>query len=60
MTNESRYGQAGYEAYRNHTDGKSLVTGAELPPWDELGPEIQEAWNVAAVAVLGAVTRPRR
>ena len=54
MTNlNARYGQVAYEAYRTHTDGRSLVSGAELPPWDGLSPEIQEAWTVAAAAVLG-------
>jgi hypothetical protein len=54
-----RYGQIAYEAYCRHTNGRSLVSGAELPPWDELGPEIQQAWIVAATAVLSGEIRVR-
>ncbi len=53
-----RYGRVAYEAYRNHTEGRSLVTGAELPPWDGLTPQIQEAWTVVAAAVLGGGSLP--
>ena len=46
------YGQIAYEAYSSHTDGKSLVSGAELPKWDELRKEIKEAWKTASKAVI--------
>jgi hypothetical protein len=56
-----RYGQVAYEAYRTQTEGRSLVSGAELPPWDGLSAQIQEAWTVAAAAVLGgAIPTPVR
>lgn len=45
-------GQIAYEAYCNHTDWKSLVSGAQLPEWDKLDPKIQDAWNVAATVVV--------
>lgn len=44
-------GQIGYEAYRNHTGGKSLATGANIPEWDSISPAIQAAWEVAAKAI---------
>lgn len=51
------FGRIAYEAYSNHTGRKSLVTGADLPTWDELRPEIKAAWDVAAQAVLLASGR---
>ncbi len=44
-------GQIGYEAYRNSTDGISLVTGATIPPWKLLNSSVQNAWAIAAAAV---------
>ena len=45
------YGQIAYEAYCKSSGGKSLISGAELPPWVNLSLEIQRAWNAAADAV---------
>lgn len=45
-------GQISYEAYCKHTDWKSLVSGAQLPAWTDLKPEIQSAWEVSAQAVV--------
>jgi hypothetical protein len=44
-------GQVAYEAYRNHTGGVSLVSGAKIPEWQELNVEIKAAWNAAAAAI---------
>lgn len=44
-------GQLAYEAYCGHTDWKSLVSGAALPKWADTKPEIQAAWEAAALAV---------
>lgn len=44
-------GQVAYEAYCKSSDGKSLISGAPLPTWDMLKPEIKTAWNAAAEAV---------
>ena len=41
-----------YMAYRRHTGGKSLVTGAELPEWEQIDPRIREAWCAALDAVI--------
>jgi len=48
------FGKRGYEGYCKQSDNKSLVTGAELPKWEELKLEIQDAWISAADAVLNA------
>ena len=47
-------GKVAYDAYRNHTGGKSLVSGKPIPIWEELSPEICAAWCSAATAVLVA------
>lgn len=49
-------GQVAYEAYRAHSDGKSLVSGAPIPQWHDLNGEIQEAWRAAAGAVADIYT----
>ena len=46
-------GQVAYEAYCQSTGNKSLISGAELPKWADLKPEIQRAWAAAADAVAG-------
>src|SRR5262245_58240094 len=46
------FGSMAYEAYRCHTGGKSLATGQDIPAWNDLRPDIQEAWCVAAGAIL--------
>ena len=46
------YGQIAYEAYRSHTNGKSIATGDSIPVWDDLDERIQAAWMVAGVAVM--------
>jgi len=44
-------GQRAYEGYCKHTDWKSLISGASLPPWSGLKPEIQAAWEASAHAI---------
>lgn len=48
-------GQVAYEAYRERSGGVSLVSGAQLPHWDDLSPVIAEAWEAAAAAVARVV-----
>ena len=48
-------GQAAYEAYCASSGGKSLVTGAQLPPFAELKPEIRSAWEAAGAAAAAVV-----
>lgn len=45
-------GDVAYEAYRQTTGGRSLVSGAPLPGWLDLPEDIREAWRAAADAVL--------
>ena len=47
----SDLGRIAYEAYCASSDGKSLISGAKLPLWDEQSPEIKAAWDAAAQAV---------
>lgn len=39
--------------YCKSSGGVSLVSGAKLPEWDGLSPEIRRAWDAAAQAVVG-------
>lgn len=51
--------QIAYEAYCEQTGWKSLVTGADLPRYEDLNPEIQTAWNKAALAIVkGCILHP--
>ena len=52
-TNTSN-GQTAYEAYREYSDGKSMVSGAPLPTWAGQDERICDAWEAAAEAVLAA------
>lgn len=45
-------GEIAYVGYFKASDGKSLISGAPLPAWDEQAPEIRQAWNLAAMAVV--------
>lgn len=47
-------GQAAYEGYVRASGGVSLVSGTTLPAWAQQQPEIQQAWEAAADAVLEA------
>lgn len=46
-------GQIGYEAYIKSSGGKSLVSGATLPPWRDLSEAIRNAWESAAESIVG-------
>lgn len=48
---EHDYARIAYDAYRDHTGGKSLVSGQPIPGWDELPEPIQQAWEAAGSAV---------
>lgn len=45
-------GQIAYEAYCNHTNWKSLVSGNDLPQWGAVNPDIQKAWSRSAQSVI--------
>lgn len=42
-------GEILYNGYCEKTNWKSLATGQELPKWDGLRPDIQEAWHASAL-----------
>lgn len=42
--------QYAYEVYAKHQGWKNYA-GNPIPPWAEVRPDIQEAWDVAAQAV---------
>ena len=48
-------GRVAYVAYLKSSGGKSLVSGAELPPWADLPEAIRNAWESAAEAAIGYV-----
>lgn len=57
--NDDTYlGRVAYEAYRNSSRGVSLVSGQELPSWDDQRDEIQSAWCAAATAVQRELPEP--
>jgi hypothetical protein len=46
-------GKAAYTGYLASCKGKSLISGAPLPGWDEQAENIREAWRTAARYVVG-------
>ena len=47
----TNYGRVAYEGYCKSSDSKSLITGVELPKWENLDWKIQAAWQEAANTV---------
>jgi hypothetical protein len=45
-------GQIAYEGYFDYFKGKYLVSGEDLPTWDNQSIVIKEAWEAAGYAVL--------
>lgn len=45
-------GQIAYDTYCKHTGWKSLVSGNELPKWENVNPEIKAAWTEAGLASI--------
>lgn len=50
----TEWASTAYEGYREHTGGKSIATGQEIPTWENLAPTIQNAWRAAMVAVINS------
>lgn len=44
-------GKTAYDAYCKQTGGKSLISGAPLPPFEGLNQSIKDAWAAAAIGV---------
>jgi len=52
MDNRIDFAKVAYEAYRTDSGGKSLISDAQLPQYEQLSPEIKRAWAAAAEAVM--------
>lgn len=50
-------GEIAYEAYRVSSNGKSLVSGQNIPSFANLSEPIQTAWQAAGDAVAAEVGR---
>ena len=48
-------GQDAFEGYSGQAQGRSLIDGKQLPVWEMLPRDIQDAWEAAAAAVRGPV-----
>lgn len=46
------YAEVAYKSYCEFTDWKSLATGQDLPKWENLPRNIQNAWCASAHAIL--------
>lgn len=54
----NRFGQLAYETYCAASGGRSLVSGDQLPSWDEqkrMRPKIADAWMAVGLAVAQEV-----
>jgi hypothetical protein len=52
MSEVSSLGQVAYEAYLEVSYGRSLVSGATLPSWEDQDELIREAWEHVADTVI--------
>jgi len=43
-------GQVAYEAYRNKSGGKSVISGSPLPEWNSQSDAVKECWQAAGEA----------
>ena len=57
MSNGRSLGQVAYEGYAEHAGWNSLISGAQLPPWDNQSAEVQQAWQAGAEAVYRSLPR---
>jgi hypothetical protein len=45
------YGELAYNAYVEDSGGRSLISGVQLPAFDELPAPVMKAWCAAGVAI---------
>ena len=45
------FGEIAYNGYLQKSNNKSLISGQDLPPWEDLSPEIQAAWMNSGFSV---------
>jgi len=57
ISREEKVAKKAYEAYCLYTDNKSLVTGDDLPTWENLPLNIRSAWDASAQAIIEFVRR---
>jgi hypothetical protein len=50
-------GKVAYDAYFANSKGKSLISGAPLPSWEQQADAIKNAWRAAAEAVVTLITK---
>lgn len=55
VEDEPNLGEVAYSGYFKACGGKSPISGAELPSWDEQAEPIRLAWQAAADAVRDAL-----
>lgn len=53
-------GQVAFEGYAEQSEGVSLVSGEQLPVWEMLPRDIQDAWEAGAQAVISDYQRQQR
>jgi hypothetical protein len=51
--------QKGYESYCRYTGNKSVVTGDDLPAWNDLPGEVNNAWCAAADEIIDLLAKQR-
>jgi len=50
-------GECAYNGYCETSNYKSLISGDELPTWDELPEKIKNAWINSALKVLSLIVK---
>ncbi len=52
-----KFAEIAYEAYRKFSNGKSLISGQDIPEFANLPEAIKNAWQAAGDAVVAEVNR---
>ncbi len=52
-----RIAQKAYESYCAYTEWKSVVTGDDLPQWEELPNKVKFAWLAAMTGAIESMVR---
>lgn len=60
QADDDKWGKIAYEAYLGQTGGRSLVSGAELPKWEDNEDKYRTAWIAVARTVLLQAEAERR
>lgn len=54
-----RVAQKGYESYCSYAGNKSVVTGDDLPAWNDLPGEVNNAWFAAVSGIIDFLAKQR-